>query len=61
MPLRTFKGTYISINKFAIDEDNTIISVYPYSIIADKYEDKYPFDCYIQIDENNTVKNIVEV
>lgn len=51
----TLKGNWISYNRFITD--NMCLKVYPWRNIIEK--DHLPLKCYIQIDINHTIKNVV--
>lgn len=55
-----YKGTWWRANKFET-EDKQMIQIYPHGQTREKYEKKFPFDCYIMLDEFKVVKEVVEV
>jgi len=55
-----YKGIWWRYNKFET-EDEIMITIFPYGLTGDMYKKKFPFDCYIMINEKFIVKEVVEV
>lgn len=55
-----YKGIWWYYNKFET-EDGKMINIFPYGMTGDKYKPRLPIHCFIMIDKNHTLKEIVEV
>ena len=59
--METLKGIWNSHNEFIL-EDTSIIKVVPFNYIARKYEMKFPFPCYININlDNGFIVSVMEI
>lgn len=54
--LKTIEGKWVSCNKF--EDNNGVMRVVPMNYIHELYRGKWPFDCFILLEDNRRIVSV---